>query len=465
VSRAFALAKRALEGLGGGHPGGIIRGGGAPPGKAGAKAELDRVLGGLHGPDAPRASELVYGVVRRRRTLHALIGGVARRALKGKTGELAVALELGAYALVFQEAQHRERATEDALGILTGGKKPHAHVERVLTSLREALEGDPAPQVDAELVLAGRAVPVGRGSWQRLREPVLPLEGASPARRLGLLHSYPDELAAAWIERHGASVAEEIALAGNDPPPLFIRASAHRTTPALLAARLAESGLTAEPRPDLGPHVLELTGGRSSFRDSAAWNEGLFVVQDATAQEAPLLLAPKAGERVLDLCAAPGGKATYLAELAGDAASVLATDVSPGRLRKVEETARRLGLRSVATRALDARRSGSLGGEKLDAVLVDAPCSNTGVLRRRPEARWRYSERSQRKIVALAEQILHAALGLVRPGGRLVYSVCSIEPEEGPDLVRRVAGEPVREIPRLPSPRGGDGGYAALLQR
>jgi 16S rRNA (cytosine967-C5)-methyltransferase len=442
VSRAFFLARRALEGLG--------------DWSGGAKAELDRVLSGLQGADAPRASELVYGVVRRRRTLHAILGTVARRALKGKSGELLAALELGAYALVYQGGEHRERAIPDALSLLEGGKKPHAHVERVLGALKDALDGDPVPEESA------LTVPVRRGAFQRFKEFVLPLEGASPARRIALLHSYPDELVAAWLEARGPEVALELAVAGNDPPPLFIRACSLKVTPEALATRLASEGVEAKARPDLGPHTLELTGGRSGFRESPSFKEGLFVIQDATAQEPPLLLDPKPGERILDLCAAPGGKATYLAELAKDEARVLATDFSGARLRKVEETARRLGLRSIETQVHDGRRP--MPGKTFDAVLVDAPCSNTGVLRRRPEARWRYSERSQRKIVSLEGEILARARSLVRPGGRLVYSVCSIEPEEGANLVRAQGLEVVKEALRLPSPHGGDGGYAALLQ-
>jgi 16S rRNA (cytosine967-C5)-methyltransferase len=132
-------------------------------------------------------------------------------------------------------------------------------------------------------------------------------------------------------------------------------------------------------------------------------------------------------------------------------------------LKKIEETARRLGLRSIETKVVDGRRSDALRGETFDAVLLDAPCSNTGVLRRRPEARWRYSARSQRKIVGLQQQILATARRLVKPGGRLVYSVCSIEPEEGPALLASAGLVPVKESRRLPSPRGGDGGYAALV--
>src|SRR5262249_46156683 len=161
----------------------------------------------------------------------------------------------------------------------------------------------------------------------------------------------------------------ELCRAGNDPPPLFLRASV-KIAPDALAAQLAEEGLEARVRGDLGPHVLELAQGRGGFRETRPWKSGLFVVQDPTAQEAARLLAPRPGERVLDLCAAPGTKTSYLAELADDKAKIVATDVSTKRLSKVQQTARRLGLASIETRRLDARRLDALKGEKFDAVLV-----------------------------------------------------------------------------------------------
>jgi 16S rRNA (cytosine967-C5)-methyltransferase len=455
MNRSFAIAARALETLG-------------PGGRGRAKAELDHVLAGLAGSSVPRVSELVYGVVRRRRTLHALLNHVARRALKGRSSELAAALELGAYALVYQEGAHAAHARTDAVELVTG-KKNRARVERVLSDLAAVLEGEPAPESTAppERAARGEVLPVRRGLARLLRESFVP-ESASPSRRLALLHSYPDELVQAWADARGIDVALELCRAGNDPPPLFIRANSRKTTPESLASLLAEEGLDARPRPELGPHVLELDSGRGSFRETRAFRSGLFTVQDATAQEAARLLAPSAGERILDLCAAPGTKTTYLAELALDQATIVATDVSPKRLSKIAQSARRLELGSIETRPLDARRPESLRGGRFEAVLVDAPCSNTGVLRRRPEARWRYSPRSQRAIVERQAQILATAIAALAPGGRLVYSVCSIEPEEGRALVEHaLTGSGlarVQEIERLPSPEGGDGGYAALLR-
>jgi 16S rRNA (cytosine967-C5)-methyltransferase len=452
VSRAFAIARRALEAAGERGP---------------AKTELDSVLKGLAGPEVPRVTELVYGVVRRRRTLHALLGAGARRALKGRSRDLATALELGTYALVYQEGDHALRALPDALSLVSG-KKSKKRVERVLSEVTAALEGDPVPEESARERLAlGTAIPVRRGFARLVSEPLLDSPGASAPRRLAVLHSYPDELVAAWAAAHGLEVAEELCRAGNDPPPLFLRASPRRTTPEELRASLAEDGLEAVLRPDLGPHVLELAHGKGGFRSARAWKEGLFVVQDATAQEAARLLAPRPGERVLDLCAAPGTKTSYLAELSLDKARILATDVSRKRLQKVAQSARRLGLASIETRALDARQPNALKGERFDAILADGPCSNTGVLRRRPEARWRYTPRSQRKIVERQGEILATALAALAPGGRLVWSVCSIEPEEGAGLVTHALATRglarSSEMVRLPGPGRGDGGYAALV--
>jgi 16S rRNA (cytosine967-C5)-methyltransferase len=452
--RALSIARRTLEAV--------------EPGRRGtAKAALDEALEGHAGPDAAIASELVYGVVRRRRTLRSALGSVARRAFKGRSIDVELALEIGAYVLVYTDEAFEP---EPFVKLVGGGRKAKERVRGALERLAELVVARVDPREAPGALDEGRALPLARDRVLLFRKPVLELANASPARRLALLHSYPDDLARAWVERFGEETAARLCFAGNDPPPLFARANALRTTPEKLVERLAAEGIRARVHPPTAPASVLLEEGRGRFRGSAAFKEGHFTIQDATAQEAAALLAPREGERVLDLCAAPGGKTTHLAELSGDRASILACDVSARRLQKVTQTARRLGLASIATRPLDARKQGVLGAETFDAVLADAPCSNTGVLRRRPEARWRYSPVSQRKIVDRQAAILLTALAAVRPGGRLVWSVCSIEREEGEDLVSRIAGEVggfevVESRLRLPEPDGGDGGWLALLSR
>ncbi|MBL4847643.1 MAG: methyltransferase domain-containing protein, partial [Planctomycetes bacterium] len=235
--------------------------------------------------------------------------------------------------------------------------------------------------------------------------------------------------------------------------------------------RLAQDEIEASLVGPSAPQALRLDEGRWRFRHTDAWREGTFLVQDLTAQRVAPLLAPQPGERILDLCAAPGGKTTHLAELSGDKAQIVACDLKMNRLRKIEQNLERLGLSSVETRRHDARYAAQDFAEEppFDALLLDAPCSNTGVLRRRSEARWRFDVSSQRRLRKIQDELLRAALPLVRGGGRLVYSLCSIEVDEGRDAIAALRAEhPGLELEHeelwFPTPGGGDGGYAALLR-
>jgi 16S rRNA (cytosine967-C5)-methyltransferase len=183
---------------------------------------------------------------------------------------------------------------------------------------------------------------------------------------------------------------------------------------------------------------------------------------------ASLLLAPKPEEQILDLCAAPGGKTTHLAELSGDQAIITACDVADGRLQRIRDNAARLELKSIRTLAIGKDGNGIPDGP-FDAVLVDVPCSNSGVLNRRPEARWRIDEASIQELVILQSRLLLLACERVRPGGRVVYSTCSLEPEENRGVVDAVLKhlpqfslrQNVLHLPGQPA----DGAYQALLER
>ncbi|MDF1666483.1 MAG: RsmB/NOP family class I SAM-dependent RNA methyltransferase, partial [Planctomycetota bacterium] len=185
----------------------------------------------------------------------------------------------------------------------------------------------------------------------------------------------------------------------------------------------------------------------------------------------PLTLDPKPGERVLDLCAAPGGKTTYLAEIMNDKGRIVAVDRKAPRLQKVEEACERLGLTCVETVVADGRDMANFPRELYDRILLDAPCSNTGVLRRRPEARWRYQAKEQKRFIRDQQGLIRLAASRLKNGGTMLYSVCSIEAEEGSGIVQWLlsgaAGRLVlrQETLHLPSLTGGDGGYQALLQK
>jgi 16S rRNA (cytosine967-C5)-methyltransferase len=198
------------------------------------------------------------------------------------------------------------------------------------------------------------------------------------------------------------------------------------------------------------------------------YNEGWWSVQDESALKVGELLNPVAGERILDLCAAPGGKSTHLAELSRDQATVIACDVSESRLARVAESVERLQLANVFP-TLIGRQGEDLPEGPYDAVLVDVPCSNTGVLSRRPEARWRFHEADLQELVQLQTRLLLTAWEQVRPGGRIVSSTCSIEPEVTTQLIDSVTAlipglTIIKQQLQLPGEHG-DGAFQALLQK
>ena len=225
---------------------------------------------------------------------------------------------------------------------------------------------------------------------------------------------------------------------------------------AILEADNAILPLTVRPNPLRAKGPVELEGDPAA---DPRFEAGEYTVQDETSMKVAPLLDPKPGERVLDLCAAPGGKTTHLAELMGGKGRVVAVDL-PDRIDLVVRSAKRLGLENIECVAGDGATIAFR--EPFDAVLVDAPCSNTGVLARRPDVRWRLKEKEIEGAVAIQRRLLENAARLVAPGGRIVYSTCSLEPEE--NRIDLPGFRVVREELTLPSDRH-SGGYQVLAAK
>lgn len=250
---------------------------------------------------------------------------------------------------------------------------------------------------------------------------------------LGVRSSHPDWLIERWRKRH---------------PPQELEA--------LLDADNAVLPLTLRPNPLKATGPIEVEGDPAG---DPRFAEGLYTVQDETSMKVAPMLDPRPRERVLDLCAAPGGKTTHLAELMGGKGLVVAVDL-PDRIGLVAESAKRLGLSNIECVAGDG--AAVAFREPFDAILVDAPCSNTGVLSRRPDVRWRLKEKDIAGAAAIQRRLLENAARLLRPGGRVVYSTCSLEPEENTPDPAIWAVE--KEELTLPTDRH-SGGYQALLRR
>jgi len=248
----------------------------------------------------------------------------------------------------------------------------------------------------------------------------------------GMLFSHPTWLVRRWIERLGDSRAIQL-LGANNRAPRTTCVLHDESRRAEIADALRRDGLTAEPAPYLR---AAWTIRRGHAASSEAFRRGWISVQDEASQMVALLLGVRPGQRVLDLCAAPGGKTATLARAAGPAALVVASDVHLHRLHLLGGNLARVGAKNVRLIALNAEQPLPFSAP-FDRILVDAPCSGTGTLSRNPEIRWRVKPEDLPELAARQTAILRAALDMLAPGGRLVYSTCSLEPEENENVVKQ----------------------------
>jgi 16S rRNA (cytosine967-C5)-methyltransferase len=368
-------------------------------------AELTRAALGPR--DAALATELVYGTLRWQRYLDWILGPHSRRPLERLDPRPRALLRMTAYQLVHLQRIPPFAAVDDAVSLARQRARPGTpeFVNAVLRSFarRGAREREPAPPPDE-------------------------LEA------LGLRCSFPTWLARRWADRYGLEEAGVLMRALNERPPLTLRVNTLRATRDALAVRLRDEDHIETTQTRLAPEgLIAGHGGRP-----AAWRafaDGALVVQDEASMLVTRLLGPRAGETIADVCAAPGTKTTHLAQLMENRGRIVAFDPQPARLALVREAVTRLGVTIVETHDGTVETLAPGFAATCDAVLVDAPCTNLGVLRRNPEVKWRRKPGDIAASAARQRQILDAAATMVAPGGRLVYATCSLEPEENDAVV------------------------------
>jgi 16S rRNA (cytosine967-C5)-methyltransferase len=400
--------------------------------------------------------ELSYGVLRWRNRLDWTLGHVSTRPLETLTPAIRNLLRLGAYQLNFMDRI-----------------PPYAAVSETVQLAKQIDHTGVAAYVNAVL----RAVQRHRGvlSPPEAREDLLAY--------LTITQSHPRWLVDRWLDRYGPQQTMAVCHANNLRPPLVVRVNLLRTTRERLLDSLTADGCEAKPCRYAPDGILLVS--HSPLDQLQGYREGWFTVQDEAAILCGYLLAPQPGERVLDACAAPGGKATHAAELVADQGEILCLDHSHHRLHLVEENARRLGLKCLRYLVGDAEKFE--GEHAFDRILVDAPCSSLGVLRRHPDAKWR---KGPELIATMARQqanLLARLSRVVKPAGLLLYTTCSTEVEENQRIVQGfldrhpnyelepVAGnlpEAARVFARQegwfqtwPGPEGLDGFFGARLRR
>jgi len=432
---------------------------------------LDNLLSrsSLSARDQALARELALGACRRRSTLGALVRSFMQDPGKPLPGMLEEIMLVAAYQMIFLDRVPDHAAVNEAVeqAIRHRHKRKSGMVNGVLRTIgrnvSEVMKGEPPLERDV--------IPVGPGVYRKAHRPVFPDPQKDEASYLSAAYSLPPELAERWIKRFGSlQAAAQVAMYANIRAPVIMRVNRLKGAVQAAIESLTADGAGATAHRNGESVVLAET---RPLAELAAFGDGLVQPQDPSATEVVLAAAPAPGMKVLDFCAAPGTKTTHLAERMNNSGSITALDTTEEKLQRITDNCRRMGIAIVETQLAD--KAGSLEPNGYDLVLVDAPCSNTGVLARRAEARWRFNPDALRRLAGEQQKLLAAASVFVAPGGKLVYSTCSIEPEECGDVVRRFTGrggdfKVVDEKLALPGGaedpcRWHDGGYYAILAR
>lgn len=401
--------------------------------------------------DRDFAWELAQGTER----MHLMLDFVLSQFVTKRLPKVAVVrsvLRLGAYQLLMLSRVPARAAVHETVALLPDRRGfPNAVLRQLANHIHPRAADESAPRSEWPL-------PDGPDGSRCLvfDGDVLP-EPETPgflATRYGL----PEFLVKRWIDAHGLDGATSACRASSAAPSIFLRATARVPAGTDLVAHLAAENVTVEA---LDPPMFRVTGG-SPFA-SPSFRDGWFMAQDPTAYAAAKAVDVQPGDTVLDVCAAPGTKTTVLAEAAGETGTVFAWDAKDWKLKFIRDNAARLGLEDRIQYP-----DSTVLEEPVDRALADVPCSNTGVLARRVEVRRRLTEAVIRELTTVQIGCLERALAACREGGTVVYSTCSIEPEENRGVVDAVLGEYcelVEDHLTLPDPAGGDGGYFAVLRR
>lgn len=268
-----------------------------------------------------------------------------------------------------------------------------------------------------------------------LREGVRSLEEIKDVNeRLAIETSHPQWLVDRWVESYGYELTADMLRENNIAPPQTVRVNTTKATVEEVLTTLEREGVKAR-RSEVMPECLYLVSGQAAR--TAAFKHGLMTIQDESSMIPATVLAPQPGMKVLDMCAAPGGKTTHLAEKMNNEGSLLATDLHPKKLDLIEENTARLGLDIVETAPLDGRKAAEfLQKGSYDAILVDAPCSGLGVMRRKPDIKYTKREEDLESLQTIQLAILNNAVQLLKEGGRLVYSTCTVDRRENEGTVQ-----------------------------
>ena len=437
-----------------------------------------------------RATDLVFGTIRNRAAIDMLIAGFGDCPVERIPSELLNIIRIGTYELIYSPATAEysivNEAVENAKAL--GGKKQtgfvnallrqiHRHIKNRQISLSESDAKKTLPQT----LLTGCEFDTDPLVFCRRQK-----RGSDPkvslADYLSSAFSLPKWLVNDWLAEFGPEKTRQICFASNRKPGTYVRPNKLKTTTRELAERFRHADIDFDKVSNVIPakagiqksndaddSMIRLKSPRAII-ELPGFAEGLFTIQDITASQPVRLLKPQPEWTILDLCAAPGVKTTQLAELTCDSAKIIATDINNERLQMVKENITRLGIGSVSVVEYQNIEKVAAENGPFDAVLLDVPCSNTGVLAKRVEVRYRIRPTTVTKLAKTQLQLLEAAAAMIKPQGKICYSTCSIQKQEnnepvGEFLKKNHNFKLESELLTLPSTEGidCDGGYVAVI--
>ena len=374
---------------------------------------LDRVLQDpkISAQDRNLVCQLVYGVVRHKRSLNFLIDNLGKKKAQQQPIKLRIILYLGLYQLGYLTQ------IPDSAAVNTSVELAKANGLAKLAGVVNGLLRNYLRQIS----------PTASSPTEAFKLP------KDPIKRLGITHSFPDWIVQIWLQQLSFAEAEQLLTWFNQTPTIDLRVNILRASIEQVESALQAAGISVSRIPFL-PQALRLDVGVGAIAQLPGYREGWWSVQDSSAQLVTYLLDPQPGETIIDACAAPGGKTTHIAEIMSDRGLIYACDRSEKRLQKVKQNAARLQLKSIKIQAGDSRDLADLP-PGCDRVLLDAPCSGLGTLHKRPDIRWQQTPEKIAELSFLQQELLTKAASWVKPQGILVYATCTINPQENEKIV------------------------------
>ncbi|MFP4355291.1 MAG: transcription antitermination factor NusB [Phycisphaerae bacterium] len=433
-------------------------------------ARLDRLVDKIKPAPADRslARELALGVHRRQGTIKQVLRAFLKRPKRPIPSAVKQILHVAIYQLIWLDRVPDFAAVDEAVNLTRAFHQPR--YANMVNAVLRSIERSMTDRLQGQAPFDVQAVPVDPTSHVRFDKPILPDPGKDAPAYLAGAHSLPPVLVSRWLKQfHNAKKVAQLGYCANARAPLVVRVNTAKISLPEMLSRLADENAPARAHANGRSVVFETW---PDLPNLPSFQAGLLAPQDPTPTEVGAATAVRAGMNVLDFCAAPGTKSLQMAEMMNNTGRIVAVDVSQDKLDLVGQGADRVGCDIIETCL--AQEIGRLDPRSFDVVLVDVPCSNTGVLARRPEARWRFDLEAFRKLVRDQRLLLQAAASFCKPGGRLVYGTCSIENEENIEAAqwadRHIPSLQLREK-KLLLPAGAtdptawhDGGFYAVFE-